>query len=176
MKKVQKVFDEAHELCSILLNNLANDFPSVSLLRAAANEQQDSNIEFKVYPVAAEVVADSLKEQQEDQVLLTQHVDQSLLTLLVQSPPPSGAVLQLATDVDSRTAWLDAPARPDAVLINAGDLLARIAPPLRATVHRVQRVPCTPPQPRSSVAYFCMPQWHHTLDTHEQVGDLLPVF
>ena len=168
MREIETVFDQANELSSLILQSLADEWRDVSLLQHAASEAQDGNAEFKAYPA----LSISQGNEAEAGVLLNEHADLSLITLLSQTPPPASAVLQLQT-ADNQ--WVNAPQIDDCVLVNVGSLLAQVTP-LRATVHRVHATGDTP-APRASMAYFCQPQWHRRIDgTHDQVGDWMPIF
>ena len=162
---VQAAYDAAHELAASVLRNVANDVPELTDM---ANEEQDSYIELKQYSSRA------INDKTADRVQLAEHADQSLVTLLLQSPLPTSAMLQIES---AEGDWFDAPPEPNCALINVGDFLEMLTHgALRSTRHRVIGTGNpNAPKTRQSLAFFAMPQWHRSI-AGQQVGDLLPLY
>lgn len=173
-RDAEAVFDELQTVCGVLLKRLVGADDRIAPL---INAPFDSYVEFKRYSIASESPG----------LLMNEHRDQTLLTLLIQSPAPTAVELQVKSAASAD--WLstateqvagDADADETAI-VHVGDLLERATHGrFLSTVHRVVRSPMTssptPPKERFSVALFCMPSWHVRLDESTQVGDLLPVY
>jgi isopenicillin N synthase-like dioxygenase len=85
------------------------------------------------------------------------HTDYGSLTILRQDAAPGG--LQV---LDAGGAWLDVPARPDALVVNLGDLMQRWTNDRwRSTLHRVINPPpdVRGSARRQSIAFFHLPNW-----------------
>lgn len=110
------------------------------------------------------------------QVRAGEHSDYGSLTLLFQD---SRGGLQVRSP---KGTFVDATPIPGAIVINAGDLLARWSnDTIKSTKHRVVEPPPNPEDessdsypPRYSVAYFCNPNFERTIEaipgTFEETG------
>jgi len=80
--------------------------------------------------------------------------------------------------------WISAPAIPNTVLVNSGDIMQTWTKGLfKSTKHRVIETPQNSINSRYSIVYFCVPNWECSLsietDNSETkssllVGDLIP--
>jgi hypothetical protein len=172
-RDAEAVFDELQSVCNVLLRQLVNVDDRIAPL---INAPFDSYVEFKRYSVGAEMPPTA-------SVMMNEHRDQTLLTLLIQSPAPTAVELQVKSASDASEKWLSTTIASDvddeSAIVHVGDLLERATHGrFLSTVHRVVSTLTMPPPPkeRFSVALFCMPSWHVHLDESTQVGDLLPVY
>jgi len=91
-------------------------------------------------------------EPEPGQLRIAPHSDYGSLTILLTDGTPGLQLLSLDDE------WLDAPAMPDALLINLGDLMADWTNGRwRSTTHRVLPVPLD--RPRYSVTFFHHPNY-----------------
>lgn len=171
-RDAESVFDELQSVCDVMLRQLVNVDDRIAPL---INVPFDSYVEFKRYSVDAEMPSTS-------SVMMNEHRDQTLLTLLIQSPAPTAVELQVKSASDASAKWLSTANgdEDESAIVHVGDLLERATHGrFVSTVHRVvstPTMPSLPPKERFSVALFCMPSWHVQLDESTQVGDLLPVY
>jgi hypothetical protein len=175
LRDVDAVFRDLNALCADLLRHMVSlDARIEPLIRAPL----DSYVEFKRYSLDSHPAPDAAAAA----VAMNEHRDQTLLTLLIQSPPPTPIELQVKA-FDSPDHWLstlDHAGSNDCAIVHIGDLLERATHGrFRSTVHRVVATAPTPPaapRERFSIALFCMPSWHVRIDDETLAGDLLPVY
>lgn len=187
-RDAEQVFAELDEVCAQVLRRMALvDNRIEPFIRSPF----DSYVEFKRYSID-----DDHGSGHDDHVVaMNEHRDQTLLTLLIQSPSPTPFELQVRTvdSANNKSHWLGTVASDsqsnDCAIVHVGDLLERATyGRFQSTMHRVVATSSTTtstassssssllPRERFSVALFCMPSWHVRVDDITLVGDLLPVY
>jgi isopenicillin N synthase-like dioxygenase len=186
---IKATYDECEALASVLIKSIGAQGLLPNLVDH--HSEKDFTMEFKRYnmnsPSSGGVKNDSIAttnvssrfdvgDEREDDAQLKSHCDLSTITLLLQSPTPTSAILQVWLSQERR--WLDAVQVDETVLINVGDFLERWTKgALVSTKHRVIATTPIARQPRYSLAMFAQPNWHAPTDdrSDEMCGDLMPL-
>lgn len=141
--KLEKLYVELQSLASKLLSLLAMSLGKPADFFAPYLVDSLSTLRLLHYPAVASAASGSRSATQDEVKLsCTQHTDSGILTLLHQDSTGGLEVCNSSGD------WVAAPYIPESLVVNIGDLMAKVSGGrFIATMHRVRA-----PEPSSSAA------------------------
>ena len=133
--KLEKLYDELQSLASSLLSLLAISLDKPADFFSPYLEDSLSTLRLLHYPIVPRRTDSGLGSSPEPEVKLscTPHTDSGILTLLHQDPTGGLEVRNSNGD------WVSAPYIPESLVVNIGDLMAKVSGGrFVATMHRVR--------------------------------------
>lgn len=170
-ERLETIYNELQRLGSKLLSSLAVPLGKDSSFVSSCLEDSLSTLRLLHYPPVAQSDPHQ-PEQVESDVRLScpPHTDSGILTLLHQDTTGGLEVLNAAGD------WIPVPYVPGSIVVNIGDLMARVSGSrFKATMHRVRAPPSNPTRRmgRFSIPFFFEPGENCVLSVEEDDGHVV---
>lgn len=148
--ELEKLYTELQSLSQTLLSLLATALGKPSDTFAAWKKDSLSTLRLLHYPSPSTHPPNKIQE-----LCCTPHTDSGILTLLTQDETGGLEVLCATGKGDNKEEWIPAPYVPNSIVVNIGDLMAKVSGGrFKATMHRVRR---SPGRERWSVPFFFEP-------------------
>jgi len=135
-ERLEQIYNELQGLASQLLPLLAVSLGKENNFFDAWLENSLSTLRLLHYPPVAVFEEQSHQQKEDVRLSCTPHTDSGILTLLHQDTTGGLEVLNATGD------WVPAPYVPGSIVVNIGDLMARVSGSrFTATMHRVRSPP-----------------------------------
>ncbi|PSN66253.1 Clavaminate synthase-like protein [Corynespora cassiicola Philippines] len=149
-EQLEQLHDELQDFSSKLLSLLASSLGKDGDAFSPWLKDSLSTLRLLHYPSVPQARAPSAGE--DVKLSCTPHTDSGILTLLHQDPTGGLEVLNAAGD------WVPAPYVPHSIVVNVGDLMAKVSGGrFTATMHRVRTPQKTSPEPGTPFGRFSIP-------------------
>ncbi|KAF1969068.1 oxidoreductase [Bimuria novae-zelandiae CBS 107.79] len=172
-QRLEQMYNELQDLSSKLLSLLATSLGKDSDFVSSWLDDSLSTLRLLHYPPVPQAATQQPEQGESVRLSCTPHTDSGILTLLHQDATGGLEVLNAAGE------WIPAPYISGSIVVNIGDLMARVSGSrFKATMHRV-RAP--PPNPNStdprfgrfSIPFFFEPGENCVLPVEGEEGEVV---